>query len=102
MPSEIGIGGVDCPPGSDSTSSQPLGSRSKQRPPSPVPQGPIKPLEVEESPAPEPGSVPGVGGVVRRTSTFEEKIPRPANHPSAKFPRKRQTDQAEESSKPED
>ena len=95
MSSESGTGRVDRLQGSGSVSIQPLGSRSKRRPPSDELhiEGPITPQSAEGPTASGPGPVPSGERPVRRRSLLVEKLTeRPAGQTSqrsAQFRRKR-------------
>jgi hypothetical protein len=98
---------VDRPRGSGSVDSQPIGSRSKQRPPSEESHihGPIKPQSAEGPTASKPGPVSSGQRLVKVRSLVDKLIERPAGQTSQRlpqFPRKRPTDQPKDSSAPED
>jgi len=108
MSSEFGTGRVDRPPGTGSVSSQPLGSRSKQRPSSDESDidSPITPQSAEEPTVSEPGPVSSGERLGRVRSLLVEKLierpPGQTSQRSAQFGRKRPTDQPKDSSAPED
>jgi hypothetical protein len=92
-------------PGPRSTTPSPQRVRSRHARPSSEEshtEGPITPPNAEGPNASEPGPVSGMEGVVRVGSVFDKQIARPAGDTSPQFPGKRQTDQPEDSSTPED